>query len=112
MLRTASCLAFLVAAISAPAGAAKTSYDFVIKSGHHRDSTRGSGPKSPKLGKKTRTVTFKVLFTPSTAYKTSSPHWNKLMGITTNRIHHNSIRLGWAYVPAENKMSLGFYGYL
>ncbi len=63
-----------------------------------------------------RTVSFQARFTASAAYLTSDPgnqaDWNKLMGITTNRIHHNSIRLGWRWLPGSGLIELGFYGYI
>src|SRR5438309_4238159 len=34
------------------------------------------------------------------------------MGITTDRIHLNSIRIGWRYNPKTGRIELGFYGYL
>jgi hypothetical protein len=90
-------------------------FDARIKKGSH-DDTNLWGPRCLNLSTRTdRTVTFRAQFTASCRYRTTSSQnqldWNKLMGITTARIHHNSIRLGWRYNPTTDKIDLGFYGY-
>lgn len=109
---------FVVAVAGREAGAQTTlrDADFRIRRGDHDDSTSG-GLKLFCLGTRLdRTVAFQVSFPPSAAYRTGNPanqlDWNKVMGITTPRIHHNSIRLGWRWLPAEDRMELGFYGYI
>ena len=53
---------------------------------------------------------------PARAYATQNAanqsDWNKLMGLTTDRIHKNSIRIGWRWNPRTQRVELGFYGYL
>ena len=91
---------------------------FVLQAGHHYDSgCILAGPRAFALDTHLdRSVSFQCLFEPSCAYRTVNPvnqfSWNKLMGITTARIHHNSIRLGWRYDRTTAKISLGFYGYI
>ena len=90
---------------------------FTIKGGCHDDSNFTFGPRAMALGTHMdRSVSFQCLFEPSCAYQTvqssNQADWCKLMGITTLQIHKNSIRLGWAYNPATNKIDLGFYGYI
>jgi hypothetical protein len=98
--------------LAPPASALKTDIDFLIKRGEHRDSTPGSGPKALKIGRKERSVSFRALFTSSAAYRVpGQTSWNKLMGISSNRIRQLSLRLGWAYDPSDGKMALGFYAY-
>jgi hypothetical protein len=107
----------VVAGVAAEAGALPDKA-FTIRKGHHYDTTciLGRTPGLHLSGHTDRTLTFKALFHPDAAYFTSDPanqgDWCKLMGISTLRIHHNSIRLGWRYVPATNKIGLGFYGYV
>lgn len=66
-----------------------------------------------------RELHFQVRFRDDVRYTTADPRnqgdWNKLLGFTTNRIHKNSIRLGWAFDPSlgeSGEVRLGFYGYL
>ena len=92
-----------------------SSCDFLIKRGKH-DSTKG-GPRSLKLNTRVnRRLSFRVMFPAGNDYTTSNPanqsDFNKVMGITTNRIHDNSLRLGWAWNPATRLMDLGFYAYV
>lgn len=89
---------------------------FAIPAGKHGDAG-GLGLRKPQFKRHVdRTLTFKARFTDSAAYVTALPSnqgdWNKLMGISTNRIHRNSIRLGWRWLPGESLMQLGFYGYI
>ncbi|MBI3270184.1 MAG: hypothetical protein HYZ53_14335 [Planctomycetes bacterium] len=89
---------------------------FLIKQGGHGDSDL-LGLKHLQIRTRVdRKVTFKALFTSNVPYLTQAPSnqgdWCKLMGITTNQIHRNSIRLGWRWVPADAKVELGFYGYI
>jgi len=117
-LETLALTAFLVL-LGAGEAAAQTTLrdaDFRIRAGDHDDSTSG-GLKLFCLGTRLdRSVSFQVLFPASAAYRTSAAanqlDWNKVMGITTLRIHHNSIRLGWRWLPSEDRMELGFYGYI
>ena len=48
----------------------------------------------------------------ATANPSNQSDYNKLMGISSDRIHKNSIRIGWAWNPAKQMVDLGFYGYL
>ena len=112
-------LAALAAVAFGPAARGKSlaDIDFKIKQGDHRAHNEGIGTHALKLGKHhDRTVRFKVLFPSSAAYKTSSASHqsdsNKVMGISTGRIHETSVRLGWAWDPAASKVQLRFYGYL
>jgi len=107
----------LVGLIAAPA-IARTLADVTLRihQGCHYD-TRLFGARALELSLHTeRSLAFDVMFPASDAYTTQNPAnqdaWNKVMGISTARIHHNSIRLGWRWLPNENKMELGFYGYL
>jgi len=91
-------------------------FDAKIKKGKHEDTGWPFGTKCINLSVRTdRTVTFRAQFTASCRYRTTSTQnqfdWCKLMGLTTARIHHNSIRLGWRYNPTTDKIDLGFYGY-
>ena len=64
----------------------------------------------------TRTLAFQVRFADDVRYATVDPvnqwDWNKLMGFTTYDNHQDSIRLGWRYNPATDRVELGYYGYL
>jgi hypothetical protein len=108
-------LAGLLAPGVAQAGA-KSDIDFRIKAGKHGDSTRGSGLRCFQFKTKVdRTLRFQVLFTSGMTYNLNSADqfdWCKAMGITGINIHKNSIRLGWRWLPSENRMELGFYGYI
>jgi hypothetical protein len=96
---------------------------FLIKKGHHDCTSYLLGLRALQVKTKVdRTVSFRGYFPDNATYTTASPgnqsDWNKLMGITTNLIHKNSIRLGWAWRPPSQgdtnsgKMALGFYGYI
>jgi len=89
--------------------------NFRIAKDKHK--SRPNGVRKLKLAKSfSRQLHFQVRFGEDTRYTTSDPNnqadWGKLMGFTTNRIHKNSIRLGWAWNPSAQKVDLGFYGYL
>src|SRR5206468_1203172 len=58
------------------------------------------------------TVTFPADIAYANATASNQSDWNKLMGITTDRIHKNSIRIGWRWNPRSQRVELGFYGYL
>ncbi|MBS2021169.1 MAG: hypothetical protein JST92_02080 [Deltaproteobacteria bacterium] len=93
----------------------RSSFGFHIPSGKHR--SKGGGPGTLHFGTHPdRTVHFRAKFHQNAAYTTASSgnqsDWNKLLGITTNWIHKNSIRLGWAYNPSTKLIDLGFYGYI
>lgn len=88
---------------------------FRVREGKHK--ARPNGVRRLNLGRRyARELHFQVRFRDDARYTTSSPgnqaDWNKLLGFTTNRIHKNSVRLGWAWNPGRNAMDLGFYGYL
>lgn len=96
-------------------GLLRSSYAFTIGAGRHK-SNRDFIAK-PHIGKRVdRSLRFRATFSADAAYTTSNPanqsDWNKLMGITTDRIHKNSIRIGWRWNPQSQKVELGFYGYL
>ena len=113
-------LVALVAPLSIPSaeGGSLPDKAFRIKSGQHYDTTfiLNRTPGLHLSGHTDRTLTFKARFHADAAYATQIPanqfDWCKLMGISTLRIHHNSIRLGWRYSPSDNKIELGFYGYI
>jgi hypothetical protein len=89
--------------------------NFRIPKNKHK--SRPNGVRKLKLKKSfSRQLHFQVRFGEDTRYTTSDPRnqsdWGKLLGFTTNRIHKNSIRLGWAWNPSNQKIDLGFYGYL
>jgi hypothetical protein len=106
-------LAIPVLAGTSREAAAARSIDFLIRKGSHKDS-RGLGIAHP--GGIDRRLAFQVLFPASAAYRTRSPSHqadaNKLMGLSSLRIHHTSLRLGWAYNPATSKITLRFYAYI
>jgi hypothetical protein len=92
-----------------------TSYDFAIESGKHRSDH--DFVALPHLGEHVdRALSFTATFSQDAAYTTSAPSnqsdWNKLMGLSTDRIHDNSIRIGWRWNPATQLIELGSYGYL
>src|SRR5260221_7763186 len=96
-------------------GMLRTSYDFTVKSGHHRSNHDFIA--RPHLGHRVdRALSFRAAFSADVAYATQNPSnqsdWNKLMGLTTDRIHKNSIRIGWRWNPRSQRVELGFYGYL
>jgi hypothetical protein len=97
------------------AGELRTSYAFTVKAGrHHSDHDFVA---RPHLGKRVdRALKVHATFAADAAYLTRNPakqsDWNKLMGLTTDRIHKNSIRIGWRWNPASQRVELGFYGYL
>ena len=98
-----------------PTGELRSSYSFTIGSGHHKSNHDFIA--RPHLGKHVdRQLNFRVSFATDAAYTSSNASnqsdWNKLMGLTTDRIHKNSIRLGWRWSPGKQKVELGFYGYL
>lgn len=115
-MRKRAAFALLIAACAVALGAALPDTTFLIRRGNHEDSTPGDIAGFQLNARPDRSVRFQVLFPASAAYATASPSnqadWNKVMGITTLFIHWNSIRLGWRWLPAEQKMELGFYGYL
>ena len=93
-----------------------SSYDFKVPAGKHEGFLEG-GVRDVHLGVHVdRTLHFQAQFQNDVPYTTSSPgdqtDWNKLMGLTTNRIHETSIRLGWAWNPKTSLVDLGFYGYV
>jgi hypothetical protein len=94
---------------------AASHHDFTIRAGAHH--AKSGGPRSLQIGWHVdRTVKFRAVFHGDVPYLTqlasNQADWNKLMGLTTNRIHHASIRLGWRWRPDLKKVELGFYGYL
>jgi hypothetical protein len=96
-------------------GLLASGYSFTIKAGHHRGSHDFIA--RPHLGANVdRSLRFTATFAADAAYRTQSAaeqsDWNKLMGITTDRIHDNSIRIGWRFNPQSGRIELGFYGYL
>lgn len=96
-------------------GELRSSYSFTIKRGHHRGDH--DFVARPHLGRHVdRTLRFRATFAADAAYTTSAPSnqqdWNKLMGLSTDRIHKNSIRIGWRWNPSSQRVELGFYGYL
>ena len=98
-----------------PSGELRASYDFTIEGGHHRSNH--DFVARPHLGKRVdRELRFRAVFSPDAAYATQAPSnqsdWNKLMGLSTDRIHKNSIRIGWRWNPASQRIELGYYGYL
>jgi hypothetical protein len=93
----------------------KESYDFAISEGRHRSNH--DFVARPHLGTHVdRELSFTVTFGADAAYQTQSAanqsDWNKLMGLTTDRIHQNSVRIGWRWNPRTQLVELGFYGYL
>jgi hypothetical protein len=115
--QTLSIVTGLVAAALVAPAAYAFSHSFTVKRGKHE----ATGPavfsvKKPKIGKRQdRTLRFQAYFTASALYRSQNPHnqhdFNKLLGISSARIHHNSIRLGWRARPDQRVISLGFYGY-
>lgn len=86
----------------------------IEKKEHH---SHPHGFRRLKLAKTfSRRLHFQVRFQQDIRYTTADPQnqadWGKLLGFTSNRIHKNSIRLGWAWNPTTNKVDLGYYGYL
>ena len=82
-----------------------------------RHKSKPHGVRRLKLAKTfSRELHFQVSFGDGVRYTTADPQnqsdWNKLLGFTTNRIHKNSIRLGWSWNPATQRVRLGYYGYL
>jgi hypothetical protein len=91
--------------------------DISFKIGKNRHKSCPSGVRRLKMGRSfSRQQHFQVRFGQDVRYTTSDPQnqwdWNKLLGFTTNRIHKNSIRLGWNWDPTTERVRLGFYGYL
>ncbi len=89
--------------------------DFRIPRKRHK--SRPHGVRKLHLGKRfSRELHFQVRFGDDVRYTTADPQnqadWGKLLGFTTNRIHKNSIRLGWAWDPRTERVNLGYYGYL
>lgn len=91
---------------------------FRIAKGRHKG--RPNGVRRLQLKRSfSRELHFQVRFKDDVRYTTADPRnqgdWNKLLGFTTNRIHKNSVRLGWAFDPSlgeSGEVRLGFYGYL
>ncbi|MBI5369171.1 MAG: hypothetical protein HZA54_19195, partial [Planctomycetes bacterium] len=97
--------------------AAADEFTLVIRAGTH-GGLPGTGLRNLRISAPRgvdRRLTFRARFAPSAAYLTASAanqgDWNKLMGISTEQIHKNSIRLGWRWLPAEGKIEVGYYGY-
>lgn len=91
--------------------------DIGFKIERNRHKSKPHGVRKLHLGKSfSRQLHFQVRFREDVRYTTADPQnqsdWGKLMGFTTNRIHKNSIRLGWAWNPRTERVSLGYYGYL
>ena len=98
-----------------PSGELRASYDLTIKSGHHHSDH--DFVAKPHLGTHVdRGLWFRATFSADAAYTTQAASnqwdWNKLMGLTTDRIHKNSIRIGWRWNPQTSRIELGYYGYL
>lgn len=88
---------------------------FRIPEGRHK--SRPNGIRRLQLKKTfSREQHFQVRFGDGVRYTTADPQnqsdWGKLLGFTTNRIHKNSIRLGWSWDPVAQRVRLGYYGYL
>jgi hypothetical protein len=97
------------------AGDLRGSYNFTVKSGHHHSNHDFIA--KPHLGHNVnRALSFTATFAGNASYTTQNPgnqsDWNKLMGLSTDRIHKNSIRIGWAWNPSLQRVDLAFYGYL
>jgi hypothetical protein len=95
--------------------ALQSTFDFVLRRGEH-DSHPG-GPRAVHFNTHvSRSLRFRLMFPAGSDYATANPanqsDFNKVMGITTDRIHQNSVRLGWAWNPATRLMDLGFYAYV
>lgn len=105
----------LTLALASTAYAVPNQIDFQIQKGSHVDR-QGLGLSNITLGKRTRSLSFKVLFPASAVYRTANPanqsDSNKLMGLSGVNIHGTSLRLGWSYNPATNKMVLRLYAYV
>jgi hypothetical protein len=98
-----------------PSGELRSAYDLTIASGKHHSNHDFIA--RPHLGRHVdRELRFRAVFSANAAYTTQDPanqsDWNKLMGLTTNRIHKNSIRIGWRWNPATSRIELASYGYL
>jgi len=83
----------------------------------NRHKSRPHGVRKLKIASHfSRELHFQVRFGQDVRYTTSDPQnqadWGKLLGFTTNRIHKNSIRLGWSWDPVAERVRLGYYGYL
>lgn len=96
-------------------GLLRTSYSFTIRAGKH--GSNHDFVARPHIGRSVdRALRFTATFPAGVAYTTANPanqsDWNKLMGLTTDRIHKNSIRVGWRWNPKTSRVELGFYGYL
>ena len=90
--------------------------DITFKIERERHKSRPRGVRKLKLARTfSRDLYFQVRFRSDARYTTATPSnqydWNKLLGFTTNRIHKNSLRLGWRWNPTRAKFDLGFYGY-
>ena len=119
MRRAASIVALLALTLAATKARADADDDrnFHIKQGDHDAKGKGLGVGGLHLGRNhDRVLRYTVIFTGDVPYSTANAgnqsDWNKLMGISCDRIHHNSIRLGWAWNPKTNSVDLGFYGYI
>lgn len=112
-------------AVSSPARAEApcsnpTMQDVTFRIGKDRHKGRPNGVRKLQLKRSfSRELHFQVRFKDDVRYTTADPRnqgdWNKLLGFTTNRIHKNSVRLGWAFDPSlgeSGEVRLGFYGYL
>jgi hypothetical protein len=111
-------LVLALAAISAAPGALGKNLgdaDFWIRAGAHEGSPQCIRDICLQTAVD-RTLAYQILFPAGADYRTALAQnqldWNKAPGFTTMRIHWNSIRLGWRWLPNESKMELGFYGYL
>jgi hypothetical protein len=90
--------------------------DIAFKIGKNRHKSCPSGVRRLVMGRSfSRQQHFQVRFRDDVRYTTTDPQnqwdWNKLLGFTTNRIHKNSLRLGWRWDPTAQLVRLGFYGY-
>jgi hypothetical protein len=116
---------FVSLAVSSPARAEApcsnpTMQDVTFRIGKDRHKGRPNGVRKLQLKRSfSRELHFQVRFKDDVRYTTADPRnqgdWNKLLGFTTNRIHKNSVRLGWAFDPSlgeSGEVRLGFYGYL
>jgi len=111
----AAALAAQLGATTSPTVDLPTSYRFEIDQGDHHSNH--DFVARPHLGSHVdRLLRFTAVFEADAEYLTANPlnqsDWNKLMGLTTDRIHQNSIRLGWRWNPVSRRVELGFYGYL
>ncbi len=92
-----------------------SSYEMTIKAGKHDSTLLGIG--APHIGWHVdRTLAFHAVFHADVPYATKAASnqwdWCKLMGLSTDEIHRDSVRLGWRWRPDLKKVEVGLYAYL